>query len=417
MRRNLIIKVLKSILYNRKDAVYQIIIVALLAAIISGSLLTGYSVRSSLRKNASEKLGKTDLLISSGLRYFDPSLAARFSDVTGEKAVALLEMDGYCQNFSTGETVLNVKIYGIDDDFFKFHGTDSVRIESGTVALNEGLSERLDIKPGDDVIVSLHDPDPVPANAPFATSRKNNQQLVFRTGKILGSEQNGNFSLGISQMLPLNIFINISDLESGYLKSNRILVQNTQFIPISYFRNNLAEILRPSDIGLKVRISEKTKESEIISERIFIDSSLVDEIGQIIPQAEPVLTYLANELSVKEKTTPYSFVSALPESSLYDINNNEILINRWLADDLDAQGGDTLIMTWYYPVPGNLLEERSRSFRIKSIIDNNSRLSDSLLMPDFPGISGSTTCSAWDAGIPLLLDRIRDKDEDYWNRY
>ncbi|MBN1180881.1 MAG: hypothetical protein JXB49_01245, partial [Bacteroidales bacterium] len=227
----------------------------------------------------------------------------------------------------------------------------------------------------------------------------------------------GNFSLGISQMLPLNIFINISDLEPEYLKSNRILVQNTQGLPVSYFQNHLAEILRPSDIGLKVRTSEKTEESEIISDRIFLDSSLVDEIEQIIPQAEKVITYLANELSVKGKTTPYSFVSALPESILYDINSNEIIINRWLADDLDAQSGDTLIMKWFYPGPGNLLEEKSRGFRIKSITENNSRLSDPLLMPDFPGISGSTTCSAWDAGIPLLLDRIRDKDEDYWNRY
>jgi hypothetical protein len=38
-------------------------------------------------------------------------------------------------------------------------------------------------------------------------------------------------------------------------------------------------------------------------------------------------------------------------------------------------------------------------------------------MPYFPGISGSTTCSGWDAGVPILLDRIREKDEDYWNRF
>jgi ABC-type antimicrobial peptide transport system permease subunit len=38
-------------------------------------------------------------------------------------------------------------------------------------------------------------------------------------------------------------------------------------------------------------------------------------------------------------------------------------------------------------------------------------------MPDFPGIAGSTTCSAWDAGVPLLMDRIRDKDEEYWNKF
>jgi putative ABC transport system permease protein len=38
-------------------------------------------------------------------------------------------------------------------------------------------------------------------------------------------------------------------------------------------------------------------------------------------------------------------------------------------------------------------------------------------MPDFPGISGRTSCSSWDAGVPLELDRIRKKDEDYWDRF
>jgi hypothetical protein len=38
-----------------------------------------------------------------------------------------------------------------------------------------------------------------------------------------------------------------------------------------------------------------------------------------------------------------------------------------------------------------------------------------MLMPEFPGITGSRSCTEWDAGIPLDMKRIRDKDEDYWN--
>ena len=43
--------------------------------------------------------------------------------------------------------------------------------------------------------------------------------------------------------------------------------------------------------------------------------------------------------------------------------------------------------------------------------------SDSLLMPDFPGIAGKESCSDWDAGVPVKMHEIRPKDEDYWNRY
>ena len=42
---------------------------------------------------------------------------------------------------------------------------------------------------------------------------------------------------------------------------------------------------------------------------------------------------------------------------------------------------------------------------------------DSLLMPDFPGISGSESCSEWDAGVPVKLNEIRQKDEEYWNKF
>ena len=38
-------------------------------------------------------------------------------------------------------------------------------------------------------------------------------------------------------------------------------------------------------------------------------------------------------------------------------------------------------------------------------------------MPDFPGISGSESCSDWDAGVPIKMDDIRRKDEDYWKKY
>ena len=38
-------------------------------------------------------------------------------------------------------------------------------------------------------------------------------------------------------------------------------------------------------------------------------------------------------------------------------------------------------------------------------------------MPEFPGIAGSSSCSDWEAGVPIKMGEIRDKDEDYWNRY
>jgi len=417
IKQDLMKLIMRSFLFYRKDAIYQVLIVSLLAAIITGSLFTGYSVRSSLKKTTLEKLGKTDILISSGSRYFDASLAKRVYEATGEKSVSLLETDGYCQNFQTGITGLNTKIYGVSDDFFTFHDVNSVKIDPGTVAINTRLSEHLGIKAGDEIIIYFRDPDPIPANAPFAPSKDQNDSRVIRISRILNPGQAGNFSIGVSQIVPMNIFINSSDLSTGKNKSNRIIIQNSKNYQESYFINVLGKTLKPDDIGLRIRRSAKTGEPELISDRIFIDSAIVEKIMQEIPSASPVITYLANSLSVASKTTPYSFVSAVPSSIYSGINDNEVIINKWLAEDLDAIRGDKLKLTWYNTGFGNLLEEKDASFIISGVIDNDNQLSDPMLMPDFPGISGSSTCSGWDAGVPILLERIRDKDEDYWNKF
>jgi ABC-type antimicrobial peptide transport system permease subunit len=36
-------------------------------------------------------------------------------------------------------------------------------------------------------------------------------------------------------------------------------------------------------------------------------------------------------------------------------------------------------------------------------------------MPDFPGLAGEENCRDWDPGIPVDFDKIRNKDEDYWD--
>ena len=420
MKHYLLKHIIRSLRFYPKDAVNQIIIIALLAAIITGSLFTGYSVRKSLGKTTAEKLGETDILISSGLRFFDSSLSDRLSEVTGAKVEYILEADGYCQNFSTGVAALNSKIYGVTDGFFRFHGSDSVKIEPGTVAINSKLAHHLGVNTGDEIIIRFREADPIPANAPFAPKKVNEVSKVMKVGIILQPFQTANFSLGISQVIPMNIFMNISELsteKNGSIKTNRLLVKNSRNYPDTFFYSHLTDILRPSDIGLSVRKSVKTGEPELVSDRIFIDSAIVASVLKKIPGGYPVITYLANTLQVGKKSSPYSFIAAFSGPVTKNLNDYEIIINHWLANDLEAKPGDLLTITWYDPGSGNLLVEKSWSFKVKSIIDNNNRYSDPGLMPDFPGISGSTTCSAWDAGIPILLNKIRDKDEEYWNIY
>ena len=409
--------IFKSLLFYRKDAVYQIIITILLSSIITGSLFTGHSVRSSLKKTSEEKLGNTDIILSSGLRYFDASLSERVSESSGDRSTSILETDGYCSNFSTGVTALNVKIYGITEGFFPFHAVDQVLINSGEAVINSALALHLDINEGEEIIIRFREADPLPANAPFAPSKDENGSKVMKVTRILSASQAGNFSPGVSQQIPMTIFLNIADLGSAgdsVQKANRIIVKRESEASYS---DVLARVLTPGDIGLTVRRSSKTGEPELISDRIFLDNLLVSDILKKIPSGKPVLTYLVNDFRVNDRSTPYSFVSALPPGLYPGIDIDAIVINKWLAEDLDAKTGETLTLTWYDPSFNRKLEEKQKDFYISAITENNSLYSDPALMPDFPGISGSATCSGWDAGVPILMDQIRDKDEAYWNTF
>ncbi|MBK9390151.1 MAG: ABC transporter permease [Bacteroidetes bacterium] len=409
----------RSLLYHKKDYLNQAIIIAILAAIITGSLLTGDSVRESLKRNTNEKLGNTQLLISSGLRFFDSSVSERLMQKTRIKSTPILETDGYCQNFETGASVLDINIYGIKKDFFEFHGIDSIEIPEGTAAVNSELAKQLGIKKGDEIIIKFSDPDPIPRNAPFAPETNGEGSKVLKVSRILGPDLAGNFSLGISQLISRNIFMNLADLQQGknsLFRVNRLLVANSEDISESSLNNILKDVLLISDIGLSVRKSAVTGETEIISDRIFIDSTLVRSILEEIKSGYPVLTYLANSLKTEKAETPYSFVSGISIDSGTVMGNNEIIISKWLAEDLKSVPGDEITLKWYHPV-GNILEEREATFIIKSIAGNNGIFSDPSLMPEFPGISGSTSCSSWDAGIPILMSKIREKDENYWDKY
>lgn len=412
---------IRSVLFYRSSLFIQGVIIALLSAVITGSLLTGSSVRRSLRLNSGKKLGNTGILVSSGPRYFEPSLASAVRSQTGYGCAAFLETDGYCQNFSSGRAVNNVNIFGVGDDFFKFHGNDTIIINKGEAFINQKLAHNLGIKKGDDIIIRFRKPEVIPSNAPFAPDTDTDESLVVTVAGILTSDQTSDFSLNISQIIPLNVFFNISDAgitSDSDLIANRMIIERGGAISPEKVLAGLKKIIKPENIGLHIDTLVTTGGYEVTSKRIFIDREMADEIMRIIPSAKSVITYLANSISSANGKTPYSFVSALPGSLYPGVpDGNDLVINRWLAEDLSAKPGDTVKMSWYITTLSNELEERNGKFVVRNITGGGGIWSDSTLMPDFPGIAGRESCSSWDAGIPVNLDAIRKKDEDYWNRY
>ena len=400
---------------------YQIVIILLLSAVITGSLLTGYSVKESLRKTSAERLGKTKLLVSTGLRLFSDSLSYNIQKASGLNCTGLLEMTGYSRNMISQKEVPGTHIYSIGKSFFRFHGIDTLILNQNDAAINKKLADFLELKVGDEIILRYNKPTDIAADAPFAPSGNEGESVVMRVKYILGAESAGNFSLSINQVVPYNVFIgsdNSTENSVKEIKVNRLLISDGKSSDTAEIFPILKKSLKVSDIGLRIRRSEKGKVTEIISDRVFIDKSTFSAIKGILPQAEPLLTYLGNKFTSRSRSTPYSFISALPNTVYPEIpSGNGVVINRWLADDLEVKENDTIKISWYSPDSLNKLIERDKKFIITAVTDFSNRISDSLLMPEFPGIARSESCSGWDAGVPVKVGEIRDKDEEYWNHH
>jgi ABC-type antimicrobial peptide transport system permease subunit len=156
-------------------------------------------------------------------------------------------------------------------------------------------------------------------------------------------------------------------------------------------------------------------EWNIESDRVFIDSVIVNSIYKFDEHPSLFLTYLANSIEKNDRATPYSFVSAGPFFNNTKVDPNDIIINSWLAEDLGAREGDSVLMKYYSIGPLRQLVENEKWFIVQNIVPLADKYADRGLMPTLPGLSDAGSCRDWEAGIPIDLEKIRDKDEDYWD--
>ena len=139
--------------------------------------------------------------------------------------------------------------------------------------------------------------------------------------------------------------------------------------------------------------------------------------AQFVTNGVRVLTYLANLIRAGDRATPYSMVTAADGPFVPpDMRDDEILVNQWLADDLQVKPGDSVALSYYVVDSGSRLVERTNSFRVREIVPLKGIYADRTLMPEFPGLAKAESTHDWDAGFPLVYP-IRDKDEAYWKTY
>ncbi|TFH26127.1 MAG: ABC transporter permease [Bacteroidia bacterium] len=405
------------IFYARKNLLLALGI-AISGAVLTGALVVGDSVKYSLNQIVEHRLGGISHVLKAGDRYFTRELSDRVRDQLQIPVSSMLLQEGSVTADGGQRRLNHIQVLGVDPNFDVLAGVENYysRLSGDTVIISRNLANRLSVGAGEDVLLRIEKASLIPLNAPFVSDAENVVTLRATVRAVAEDQDLGRFNLKVSQTAPFNVFISLSRLEELMDFSGRINV-----MLLGGDQNNsgqmweaVKEHFTAADASLKLTLLEERQELQVTSDRVFIDDVLSAPLLEAADRSEALLTYFVNQVSYGSASTPYSFVSTVPDQWL---EANEIYINQWMAEDLSARVGDTVWLNYFVVGPLRELNDTTVPFVVKSIVTMEGRFGDAELMPDLPGLSDAGNCRDWDTGVPISLESIRDKDEDYWDEY
>lgn len=430
-------------------------------AVLIGALVVGDSVRGSLRELAVARLGDVEFAASTGERLFREALggqlqaglaAGGLGRPGGVPCAAALVLPGTASRDGGKARANHVQLVGVTQHFWRLapEPPPFTEVPPDGVVLNAGLARQLGANPGDEILFRVAKPSGLSRDAPLTPLDETTVALRLKVSAVVSERQFGRFGLQASQIAPFNAFISLATLQKRVEspgRANLLLVGELPeatnqaagvvypILPPDTYRQRLQSALQQrfqlADAQLEWRDLPAIRALELRSPRVFLDesftatvlgdagrtNSLAWAIKRSLPSVRPVgvLTYFVNELRHGDRRTPYSMVSAV-EAPLVpaDLKEDEILINQWLADDLQAKPGDPLTLRYYAVGMTRELEERTATFTIRSVVPMDAPGWDRDLMPDFPGMTEAENCRDWETGLPIDMEAIRDQDEAYW---
>ena len=440
MRTTQLIK--RSLSYYWQTNLVVVLGVAIAVSVLAGALLIGESVRGSLRDLSSRRLGNTDEVISSA-SFFREELAAdleqRGQFVADGIGVTcpLIALEGVVVHEPSKRRAGDVKVYGVDERFWKFNGVIGVATPDNRNALISGsLASELGSGPGESLLLRLEKPSDIPVESVHGRKEDPGKSIRLNVAGVLGDESLGEFSLQPQHGAVHAVFVSLSFLQRELEqagKVNTILIGRFSGTQPAEQQKFISEVFKKKatleDLGLTLRVINDQHSISLESTSKIINEHVTAASGEAAKSLSlstvPVLSYLANSINSGERSTPYSLVTALDDETLAKLAPSQtqasqhppIILNDWGARDLNAKPGDTVSLEYYLWLENGRLETKKADFQLTAVVPIAGLAADRELVPEYPGITQSENLSDWDPPFPIDLDRVRKEDEDYWHQY
>lgn len=445
------------------------------SAVISGALVVGDSVRDSLKQMTLARLGRIDHVLESP-RFFREQLASDLGshpDFARDYATAAPAIGLTCgfqhehavpagPNEKTISRAGKVNLFGVDQRFWDLteHADFAHPIEN-EVVLSQRLADQLRVKAGKEVSLWLEIPSSIPRESLLGKREAGTLQLTLTVKSVLPEALGlGRLGLRPNQQLPMNAFMSLQTLQES-LKVNEVRPTfrdrsssparvNQLFVAArdeahrsiaasGQLTKLLSSVLMLRDLDLRIVDHPKRGYFALESDRMILEDSIASLALRMAEnlklRVSPVYVYLANELSTSksDKTYsmysvvagmefqqqspfgPYRFVGPPPQLPLKE---DEIVINQWLAEDLQAEIGDQVKVKYHVIGSRGELPEESKEFRVSGILKFEDTIAaDRGVTPEVKGITDVKTLSNWDAPFPMDYQRITDRDHIYWDQF
>lgn len=420
-------------------------------AALAGALVVGDSMRGSLEALAVARLGPVDHALR-GSGFFDASLAETMRQAAEpadgfEHITPIILLPGGATHATSRARVEGVRTVGVGPAFAKMYESEAAPFDaefSGRVViLNEPLARELGAAPGDDILLRIAKAGDVPTES--LLGRKDDTHLTLRltVHDVIPAAGAGAFGLAPQHRDPRNAFVPLATLQRLLDRRGRV---NTILVAAdggtgdgaSRLQHLLERSLRLADVGLRIRVDSQRGYAALESDRFLLQPAVEAAVraaaAEIGATPEAVLTYLANQIRLEADAAPegipYSTVTALDTHAIQGaglrlLDGNAALVpgsrgiwlHPWAADDLRARPGDEIVLTYYVSGPFGRLETTESTFVLRGVVRAGGGAVDPGFTPNYPGVTDTQNMADWDPPFPIDLGRVRDKDEDYWDRH
>jgi hypothetical protein len=422
---------------------------AVVAATITGGLGVGSALRRGLGDLALERLGGIEAAVLSD-DFFRADLAAELAaDVSGGIVPAIVA-EAIVESPEGGS--VRATLLACDDPAaLGFAGAATP--DRGAVFVNVPLAAALGARAGAEVVLRLPPRSDVPADSPLGRRAGLAAGTRLRVAGILPDAGLGRFALEPAAATRPLVFTRL-DAPWPLVKrdgvANMIGAAGTTAAADGDVAATIRARLRPSlaDLGLSLEPVAFGRAVRLSSRRLILPPAIDRAAAEVLAPrgGRPTLAFLATSLEPagggdRAAAIPYSTVLGIDTTSLAvgDLvdddgrplavpGDDEIVVDRWVADDLAAQGrpvavGDRLELRCFAPETlHGRVEEISVELRIAGIAAMRGAAVERALVPDVEGVTDEASIADWDPPFPFDRGRIRatpphDEDEAYWKTH